>query len=336
MQVHGGDCLMASVIKTRQTKCPCCGSSVDANDLGRAGLMPELLEKLGKQIHDGTLEETFAIAESVKRQMDPSATSTELVLKETLAGGFAEMIKPLSKMEKTLAQIMGGTGKGEVAEILTTESFRQLFPQDEFDTSTGPKGGSDLIAKVFDRKTEVGKITISIKNTKTWKSEYLEQIEKNMEQDSTKIGILVSNKLPKKANPTGEVVHNHGMLYFLVHPKNVPALYVGLRHVVIHMHETKQYITSKEQELMKLGQISKALIQWTTGDEYKEILRTLEEINEDSSETQQILQKTQNFVTRDIKKANDRQQRIQQHVLNQQSLLNGLKNLLRTNREGTK
>ncbi len=87
---------------------------------------------------------------------------------------------------------------------------------------------------------------------------------------------------------------------------------------------------------MKLGQISKALIQWTTGDEYKEILRTLEEINEDSSETQQILQKTQNSVTRDIKRVNDKQQRIQQHVLDQQSLLNGLKNLLRTNGEEEK
>ncbi len=329
---------MASVIKTetRKTKCPCCGTNVNANDLGRAGVTPEVLEKIGKYIGEGNIEEMFAIADSVKRQMDPSATSTELVLKEALTDGFAEMSKPLSQMSKAIAQIVGGTGKGEVAELLTTESFRQLFPQDEFDTSTGPKGGSDLIAKVFDRKTEVGKITISIKNTKTWKNEYLEQIEKNMEQDSTKIGILVSNKLPKKANPTGEVIHNHGMLYFLVRPENVPALYVGLRHVVIHMHETKQYITSKEQELMKLGQISKALIQWTTGDEYKEILRTLEEINEDSSETQQILQKTQNSVMRDVKKANDRQQRIQQHVINQQSLLNGLKNLLRTNGEGTK
>jgi len=257
VQIDGGDRIMASVIKTetRKTKCPCCGTNVNANDLGRAGVTPEVLEKIGKYIGEGNIEEMFAIAESVRRQMDPSATSTELVIQETMAEGFAEMSKPLNQMNRAIAQIVGGTGKGEVAELLTTESFRQLFPQDEFDASTGPKGGSDLIAKVFDRKTEVGKITISIKNTKTWKNEYLEQIEKNMEQDSTKIGILVSNKLPKKANPTGEVVHNHGMLYFLVHPKNVPALYVGLRHVVIHMHETKQYITSKEQELMKLDHL---------------------------------------------------------------------------------
>jgi hypothetical protein len=322
---------MTTVLKTesKKAKCPCCGTNVDANDLGRAGLTPEILEKLGRYIHDGILEEMLAISESVKRQMNPSSTSTELVVSEKIDQLRAELTEKQHKMNSTLAQIVGGTGKGEVAEMLTSEILRQLFPQDEFDTTIASKGGSDLIAKVFDRKTEVGKITISIKNTKTWKSDYQEQIEKNMEQDSTKIGILVSNKLPKKSNPTGEVIHNNGVLYYLVHPDNVKSLYVGIRQVVIHMHETNLYITNKEQELMRMGKISKALIQWTRGDEYKEIQQTLEDINSESTETTQVLQKTQNSMIRDIKKACDRQNRIQQHVLNQQSLLVGLKDLLR-------
>ncbi len=121
---------MATVIKTREVKCPCCGAKVNANDLGRAGLTPELLEKLGKYIYEGTLEEMFAMAESVKRQMDPSATSTQLVVKESIEEGFAEMCKPLNQMNKSIAQLTGGTGKGEAAELLTTEVLRQFFPQD--------------------------------------------------------------------------------------------------------------------------------------------------------------------------------------------------------------
>jgi len=322
---------MTSVIKTesRETKCPCCGTTVNANDLGRAGISPEILEKLGRYIHDGILEEMLAISESVKRQMSPSATSTELVISEKIDQLRAEFSEKQHKTNSTLAQIVGGTGKGEVSEMLTSEILRQLFPQDEFDTSLASKGGSDLVAKIFDRKIEVGKITISIKNTKTWKSDYQEQIEKNMEQDSTTVGILVSNKLPKKSNPTGEAIHNNGMLYYLVHPDNVKSLFVGLRQVVIHMHETNQYIISKEQELLRMGNISKALIQWTRGDEYKEIQQTLEYIHDESNETAQILQKTQNMVIRDIKKANDKQNKIQQHVLNQQSLLCSLKDLLK-------
>jgi hypothetical protein len=157
-----------------------------------------------------------------------------------------------------------------------------------------------------------------------------------MEQDSTKVGILVTNKLPKKANPTGELIHNNGVLYCLVHPNHVKSLFVGLRQVVIHMHETKQYITSKEQELMRIGHISKALAQWISGNEFEEIQNILDEISKESNDTNQLLQKTQASIISNFKKANDKQNRIQQHVLNQSSLLSGLKNLLSKSGDGEK
>jgi len=337
VQVHGGDRLMASVIKTetRKTKCPCCGSSVSANDLGRAGLTPEILEKLGKQIHNGTLEETFVMADSVRRQMDPSATSTDVVVQKTMTEGFAEMSKPLNQMSKTIAQLMGGTGKGEVAELLTAEALRQFFPQDEFDNTTASIGGSDTIAKVFDRKTEVGKITISVKETKTWKNEFRDQIEKNMRQDSTKIGILVSQTLPKRTNETGEVVHTNGVLYFLVHPKYATALYAGLRHVVIYMHETDQYITDKEKELMRVGKISKALAQWITGEERKQFQLELDAIKQNAEQSIEGLHKIESYNTREFKKVCDKQTGILRSVLNQESNIKGLKDLLKETGEET-
>jgi hypothetical protein len=325
---------MATVIKNESINCPCCGTDVDVKDIERRGLKNGILIELDKQIRDGILEETFALATSMRRQIDPSSTSTELAISEKIDQVFKVITEKQHKMNGTLNSIVGGTGKGEIAEMLISETFRQFFPQDEFDTKDAAKGGSDLVAKVFDRKTEVGKITISIKNTKTWKHEYLEQIERNMEQDSTKVGILVTNKLPKKANPTGELIHNNGVLYCLVHPDHVKSLYVGLRQVVIHMHETKQYITTKEQELMRIGHISKALAQWISGDEFKEIQQTLKEISEESNDTIQLLQKTQTSIIGSFKKANDKQSRIQQHVLNQTSLLSGLKNLLSKSGDG--
>ena len=327
---------MATVIKNESINCPCCGIDVDVKDIERRGLKNGILIELDKQIRDGTLEETFAFAKSMRRQIDPSSTSAELAISEKIDQAFKVITEKQHKMNGTLNSIVGGTGKGEIAETLISETFRQFFPKDEFDTKNASKGGSDLVAKVFDRKTEVGKITISIKNTKTWKHEYLEQIERNMEQDSTKVGILVTNKLQKKDNPTGELIHNNGVLYCLVHPDHVKSLYVGLRQVVIHMHETKQYITTKEQELMRIGHISKALAQWISGDEFEEIQRILDEIRKDSSETTELHQKIQNQMIRDIKKANDKQSSIQQQVLNQRSLLSGLKNLLSKSGDGEK
>jgi hypothetical protein len=327
---------MATVIKNESINCPCCGTDVDVKDIERRGLKNGILIELDKQIRDGILEETFSLAKAQRRIMDPTATSTELAISEKIDQSFKILTEKQHKMNSTLNSIVGGTGKGEIAEMLTSETFRQLFPQDEFDTKDAAKGLTDLVAKVFDRKTEVGKITISIKNTKTWKSEYQEQIERNMELDSTKVGILVTKTLPKKANPTGELIHNNGVLYCLVHPDHVKSLYVGLRQVVIYMHEAKQYITTKEQELMRIGHISKALAQWISGDEFKEIQQILKEISEESNDTTQLLQKTQTSIIGAFKKANDKQSRIQQHVLNQTSLLNGLKNLLSKSGDGEK
>ena len=321
---------MATVIKTelRKAKCPCCGTHVDVNKMGRAGLTSEILEELGRQIHDGILEATFVLAKSTRRQMDPAATSTELVMEKTMSKGFAEICKPLNQMSKVIAQIGGGTGKGEVAELVTTEALRQFFPQDEFDTTNASKGGTDTIAKVFDRKTEIGKITISIKDTKTWKNDFKDQIEKNMGQDFTKVGILVSEALPKRTNQTGEVIHSNGVLYFLVHPKYASALYAGLRQVVIYMHEKDQDVRNKENELMQIGKISKALAHWISGDERKQFQNELNAINEDAEDTIQGLQKTGTYMTREIKKACDRQTSIKRHLLNQESNVRDLNDVL--------
>ncbi len=326
---------MATVIRTEQkkTKCACCGTLVKPSEFTKRGISPELLTILDRDIRDNKLAETFALAQSARRQMDPSATSTELLVKETLTEGFALISKPMNQMNSAISQLMGGTGKGDVAEMVTAERLRQTFKDDEFNTAEASKGGTDIIATVFDRKNEIGKISISVKNTKTWKNEYLEQLERNMEDDSSKVGILVTKKLPKRTSPTGEVVHNNGVMYFLVHHDHAAAIYASLRQVVIHMHETAQYLSSKEQELMRMGQISKALAQWITGDEYREILQTLEAINDDSKTTTDLLLHAQNAVIKDIKKACDKQQRIQQYVLNQESLLKGLNDLLRATDE---
>ena len=302
-------------------------------DLGRAGLSPEILKELRKQIHDGTLEETFVIAKSIRRQIDPSTTSIELALKDVIK----DELKPLKPMSRLLAQTLGGTGKGDVAELQITEALRQFYPQDEFDTTSAPTGGSDSIAKVCDKKIEVGKITISVKDTKKWSNEFKTQIEKNMVQDSTKFGILVSEALPIRTNETGKIVHcSNGGMYFLVHPKYATAIYAGLRESVIYMNEKDQETRSKEKEMMEIGNISRALAQWISGEERKQFQMELDAINEDADETIQGLQRTRNYVELAVKKACDRQTSIKRHVMSQEGSLRDLKDMLQKSGEGEK
>ena len=320
------------VVRTEQVDCPICGQHTNIHDLGRAGLTTSQLMTIHQFVKDGTLGTMLTIAEYVSQRMDPTSTSIELSVSEALQD-FSRMLG--QKMDDTtkilsgISEKIGGTGIGEVTEMVINEDLRQAFPQDEFDATQSPKHGTDIIANVYDRKNHVGKISISVKDTKSWSSEYFEQLEKNMKHDSTKVGILVSRTLPKKANHSGEVYNNNGLLYFVVHPQYVQAVYAALRQVIIHINETEQYISSKEKELMRIGHISKALTKWISGTEYVEILQTLENIRENSIETVQDLQQTQTYLEKQLKKACEKQTKIQTEVLNQEFLLKGLKDLLK-------
>ena len=209
----------------------------------------------------------------------------------------------------------------------------QTFPKDEFDTSQADKHGTDIIATVLDRKTEVGKISISIKDTKLWKNEFIQQLDKNTSHDDAKVGILISNTLPKRANPKGEVIQNNGKMFFLVGPQYGIAIYAALRHVVINFHNTAQYIESKEKELTQISKISKALAKWITGSEYAEILSTLQKISENSDKSSQELLGMADYVEKKVKRVCDKQTSTKREILNAESLLSGLRELLTQSNE---
>lgn len=327
------------VVSAEQVECPVCGQNTDIHDLGRAGLTTDELLRLRQYIKDGTLGKMLTMSEIVLQRLDPTSTSVELSVSEALMKLSTMVGEKMDQNNRVLSGIsekIAGPGIGEVFEMITTEELRQAFSQDEFDTTQAQKHGTDIIATVYERKNQVGKISISVKDTKVWTNEFIEQLEKNMKQDSTRVGILVSKKLPKRVNPTGEVFHNNGYLYFLVHPQYMKAIYGALRQVVIHIHDTDQYIVSKEQELMRIGHISKALAQWISGSEYQEIVNILEQINEASVETVEDLQQTENYVERQMKKACEKQRKIQKQILNQKSLLKGLTDLLKSPIESEK
>ena len=167
--------------------------------------------------------------------------------------------------------------------------------------------------------------------------EFKTQIEKNMAQDSTKFGILVSETLPKDTNETGQVVHSsNGGMYFIVHPKYATALYAGIRQSVIYMHDTDQDLRSKEKEMMQLGKISRALSRWISGNERKQFQIELDAINEDADEAIKALQKIITNVEREVKKTIDRQTSIKRHVLNQEGSLRDLTDMLQKSGDGEK
>lgn len=314
-----------------QLECPVCGQHTNIHDLGRAGLTAAELQKLREYIHEGNLGTMLNLADSIIRRLDPASTSIELSIQEKLSEFGNRFFAEMNQMNRQLSGVsekIVGPGIGEISEMIAVETLRQAFPKDDFDQSQAVHG-TDIVATVNHENESVGKISVSIKDTKQWNGEFLEQLEKNTEQDSTKIGLLVSKKLPKGANTTGQVIHNKEKLYFLVQPQYTQPIYAAIRQLVIHMHKTEEFLDTKEKELMQVERISKALVKWISGNEYAYILQTLEEITAASTETDDLLLKMRDGVEKNIKKACDKQQEIRRQVLNNQGLLSGLKSILR-------
>src|SRR5207245_7345688 len=112
-----------------------------------------------------------------------------------------EKLDQLVRALNGISEKIVGPGIGDVSEMIAAEELRQAFPQDQFDRSAADQHGTDIIAKVFDRKDNVGSISISVKDTKHWKNEFIEQVEKNMEQDRSeerRVGKECRNRCKRK------------------------------------------------------------------------------------------------------------------------------------------
>ena len=315
----------------QQIKCFACGSHAKIEDFGRLGEI-DFLNLVQKSVKDGTFQEIFHAGISVRRQMDPTATSTELAIHNAIKDVVGPLQVQQQKDSKILASMFAtnqGTGKGDLAELITAETLRQKFPDDEFETAQAiSKHGTDIIATVYDRKKQVGRISISVKDTKIWSNEYTSQLEGNMNNDLTSFGLLVSKKMPARANQTGEVRHNNGLVYFLVTPQYMTAIYSALREVVIYKHKTDQSIRSTEQQLLKMEGISKGLVQWISGEEFQNWATSLERIEEETVAAIDDCQKSIQAVTKHSGKAISRQQKIQSELLNTEGLVDSLKDIL--------
>jgi gas vesicle protein len=157
-----------------------------------------------------------------------------------------------------------------------------------------------------------------------------------MVDDLTKIGLLVSKKMPARTNETGEPRHNNGLVYFIVAPQYMPAIYTALREVVIYKHKQDQFIQTREQELMKMEFISKGLAKWITGNEFQKMGTTLMQIHGHTEETISDCQKSIVAVTKNAKKAIQRQETIQTEILNTEGFLESLADILSPNTKTTK
>ena len=95
--------------------------------------------------------------------------------------------------------------------------------------------------------TCVGKISISIKKQKKWHSNFLDQLEKNIQSDKTRWGLLVTDAFPNEALNeniwTARTATDR--LVLIVKPAFAPVAYFAIRQMVVYEHELQKTVSEK-------------------------------------------------------------------------------------------
>ena len=169
---------------------------------------------------------------------------------EHIAKAEEARAKELSYLGKTLKEIkerLFGNSIGSVQETITLLDLKRACPYDNFSEEMSSKHGTDIIAFVRENGRMLGKISISVKRQRRWNSEFLDQIEKNIRDDNSSWGLLVTTVFPNEAlnENIWTTLDGTGRLILMVKPIFAPVAYYAIRQIIIYQSSLKELLESK-------------------------------------------------------------------------------------------
>lgn len=311
-----------SDLENTRTKCPVCSSTVNEVELGRVGLSNEQLRTLRRHIKEETFGLLVQLVDITMRKLDPDKLGLESEMKRVVA--------ELQRTIESVDQKLNGTAIGKIGEIITIKDLKAVVPNDEFSEENAIKGGTDIVATVKENNEAVGKIAISVKYDLAWKSEFITQLNKNMKQEGTNFGILVTKDFPREALSDKAYVKETrtGGMILVAKPEYVSVAYPGYRLAVIAEQDAKTSIKSMKEHLEKHQTINKAVMEWITGEGFLTSIRNIDNAIENSNKTTGILGNIEKYVVRELGKAKEEQESLRQILDNSRIAIQDLKNRL--------
>jgi hypothetical protein len=236
-------------------------------------------------------------------------------------------------MQNTLHEILrriGGTGIGSIGETITIRDLKQVVPSDDFDETRATQGGTDIIGKVNENGIFPGTITISVKYAEKWENSHMEQITKNMKQDDSRFGILVSKAFPKQAisDKAWLMKTREGNSVILVKPEYAPLAYYGLRQATLVWYQMTQMQKTREKETDEMEKIFKALMYWINGEEFQKSISYIDFAIGEANKTKTTMNALKKYVDGKIEEVIGCQDRITGNLTTATGLLGKLKELL--------
>ena len=296
----------------------------------------------------GKFIEKFAMENGVdKLQMVKEYEEKYKPFMETLQKDIAQSAKAIEKLEKQHSELNNnlmeirekivGTGIGSISEMVTIRDLKEVVPTDKFSEARASKGGTDIIGFVKENGTECGIITISNKCTKNWEGDYLTQLIRNMKDDGSRFGILVTKAFPREAlsSKAYPVDVDNGRTVIVVKPEYAPLTYFGLRVATIHWFETRKALKRKEEEAEESEKTFKAIADWINGEEFEEAVQHIATARKAVEDTRRQLSSMRSYVNTQLDKAVKFQDLIDQNLIHTKSLIAKLRDLLNSGSSGT-
>jgi len=124
--------------------------------------------------------------------------------------------------------------------------MKRACPFDSFSEEMSTKHGTDIVAYVRENGKYLGKISISVKRQKRWSSEFIIQLEKNIKDDNSSWGLLVTSVFPSEAlnENIWTVFDSTGRLILIVKPGFTPVAYYAIRQIIIYQFALKEALVT--------------------------------------------------------------------------------------------
>jgi hypothetical protein len=277
--------------------------------------------------NDGERRQLVEKFQDKLKQIDTQIQRLEAVRNDNQA------MQNISSGVSEILRKMGGTGIGSVGETITIKDLKRVAPMDDFDETRATQGGTDIIGKVNENGIFSGIITTSVKYTEKWENNYMEQITKNMQQDGSRFGVLVSKAFPKEAlsDKAWVMKTREGNSVLLVKPEYAPLAYFGLRQATLVWFQTTQIQMRRERETDEMEKIFKALMYWINGEEFQESIRYIDCAISEANKTRELMNTLKKYIDNKVGEVLGCQDRITDRLTKATGLIRKLRELLNGN-----
>ena len=288
------------------------------------------MELLVNEVLKSNGEERREAIERMQEKGDATIRQIDTQIKRLESFKDNQTIQSISSGVSDILRKIGGTGIGTIGETITIKDLKRVAPMDDFDETRATHGGTDIIGKVNENGTLSGTITTSVKYTEKWENNYMEQITRNMEQDGSRFGVLVSKVFPREAlsDKAWVMKTRRGNSIILVKPEYAPVAYFGLRQATVVWFQTRQMQEARDRESEEMERVFKALMHWINGEEFQECIRYIDCAISDANKTKDLMNSLRDYIENKITNVIKYQDNIKSELMNATSLVRKLRELL--------